>query len=389
MRSTYLGSVCEIEMGQAPKGSSYNDAGDGYPLLAGAGDFGVDLPAPSKFTTEPTKISKPGDILLCIRATIGDLNWSDREYCLGRGVAGLRPKNGQLDRKYLWRWLSFARPELEKRARGSTFKQVSRKDISDLEILLPSNIDEQCRIAAILDKADSVRCKREHTLAMANELLKSVFLEMFGDPVNNPKAFHIDAIGGHLNKTRPGTQSGPFGSALKKREYVAGGIPVWGVDNVQQNRFVPHAKLFITDEKYQQLHRYNVHPGDVLISRAGTVGRMCIAEPTVEKSIISTNLVRVVLDAESLLPEYFVSLFTYLPHRLGALKANNKDSAFTFLNPKTLKALRIPIPPVGLQEEYRSITQKIGDQVIAAARQLDGFSDLLAALSQRAFRGEL
>ncbi len=71
---------------------------------------------------------------------------------------------------------------------------------------------------------------------------------------------------------------------------------------------------------------------------------MCIAEPKVDRSIISTNLVRVVLNTKSLLPEYFVSLFTYLPHRLRALKANNKENAFTFLNPRTLKELEIPIP---------------------------------------------
>jgi restriction endonuclease S subunit len=74
---------------------------------------------------------------------------------------------------------------------------------------------------------------------------------------------------------------------------------------------------------------------------------------------------------------------------LGALKANNKDSAFTFLNPKTLKALRIPIPPIGLQEEYRLITQKVEKQVSTAASQLEGFNALLSSLSQRAFRGEL
>jgi type I restriction enzyme S subunit len=114
---------------------------------------------------------------------------------------------------------------------------------------------------------------------MVEDLLKSIFLDTFGDPVNNPKGFWIDAIGYHLSKTRAGTQSGPFGSGLKKHEYVSEGIPVWGVDNVQQNHFVPHAKLFITDGKYQQLSRYSVRSGDVLISRAGTVGRMCIAAP--------------------------------------------------------------------------------------------------------------
>src|SRR5260221_12966423 len=106
MKPMALSQVCHIEMGQAPDGSSYNAKGDGWPLLAGAGDLGPHYPIPSKFTTEPSKISATDDIILCIRATIGDLNWSDRSCCLGRGVAGLRPKNGKLDRRFLWHWLS-------------------------------------------------------------------------------------------------------------------------------------------------------------------------------------------------------------------------------------------------------------------------------------------
>ncbi len=85
-----LSDACAISMGQAPKGTSYNTDGRGYPLIAGAGDFGEETPTPGKYTDAPTKISRPGDVVLCIRATIGDRNWSDKEYCLGRGVAGLR-----------------------------------------------------------------------------------------------------------------------------------------------------------------------------------------------------------------------------------------------------------------------------------------------------------
>ncbi len=78
-------------MGQAPKGTSYSQD-EWVPLIAGAGDFGELSPEPTKLTTAPSKISQPGDVILCIRATIGDRNWSDKEYCLGRGVAELRPK---------------------------------------------------------------------------------------------------------------------------------------------------------------------------------------------------------------------------------------------------------------------------------------------------------
>ena len=121
------------------------------PLVAEAGDFGDDFPVPKKCTTRPTKLSKEGDILLCIRATIGDLNWADQEYCLGRGVAGLRTNKNELDSSYLCYWLMSAKRELEKLAKGSTFKQIKREDIASLRIPRFS-LHDQRRIATILDK---------------------------------------------------------------------------------------------------------------------------------------------------------------------------------------------------------------------------------------------
>lgn len=273
-------------------------------------------------------------------------------------------------------------------ARGATIPHVDKMKLE--QICLPKLApDEQRQIVAILDKADGIRRKREESIILTDSLLKSAFLQMFGDPAKNPKRFRVERIECHLSKERNGTQSGPFGSSLKRHEYTDSGIPVWGVENVQANRFMGTAKLFISEEKYEQLRRYSVRFGDVLISRAGTVGRMCIARPVVERSIIGTNLVRVALDPQSLLAEYFVALFTYLPHRLEALKANEKASAFTFLNPKKLRGIEIPIPPKSLQKCYRDFVNNTESLSRQNERQLEGLDGLFVSLSRRAFRSRL
>ncbi len=299
------------------------------------------------------------------------------------------PKSGRAeDGKFFYHYLRANLDLIESGFRGAGLKHVSKKHLEAIK--LPVNPDtDRTKICNLLDKADGIRCKREQALILADDLLKSTFLEMFGDPQVNPNKFKVEEISTHLSDERPGTQSGPFGSALKKYEYTTSGIPVWGVENVQMNRFVDKTKLFISTEKYSQLRRYRVQFGDILISRAGTVGRMCIAYPKVEDSIISSNLVRVVLKP-SLLAEYFVALFTYLPHRLGSLKANNKDSAFTFLNPKTLALIEIPIPPKSLQKDYRARVKKIESLTRHAENQhWDILQELFNSLTQRAFRGEL
>ena len=166
---------------------SYNHTGDGLPLIAGAGDFGELYPAPKKFTTSPGKTCAPGDVVLGIRATIGEKVLADNTYCLGRGVAGLRA-GPHLNRRYLWHWLTHVTPNLAAKAKGATFKQVNRDDIGELRMALPP-LPEQRRIATILDQADALRTKRRAALAKLDELTQSIFLDMFGDPATNPKGW--------------------------------------------------------------------------------------------------------------------------------------------------------------------------------------------------------
>lgn len=340
-----LGACCSIVSGGTPKRENREYWGGSIPWVTPRDISDIncqDFYEPAEQITDlglrksSAALLPAGTVLMSSRAPIGLVAIAGKPMATNQGFKSLIP-GPKLDSRFLYHAIKRLVPLIQERGNGATFKEVSKSVLSEIPVCFPKSLQQQRRIGAILDKADGIRRKRQTSLVMANEFLKSIFLLMFGDPVNNSKGFCVDEIGRHLSKARAGTQSGPFGSSLKKHEYVDQGVPVWGVDNVQQNYFVPDAKLFITGDKFEQLHRYSVNPGDVLISRAGTVGRMCIANPTVKNSIISTNLVRVVLEPESLLPEYFVSLFTYLPHRLGALKANNKESAFTFLIRKRSK----------------------------------------------------
>ena len=88
-----MSEICNIQMGQSPKGESYNKEQIGLPLLNGAGDFQNGRIKPTKFTSNPLRVCKTDDIVFCIRGTIGHVTFTDRAYCLGRGVARLQPKD--------------------------------------------------------------------------------------------------------------------------------------------------------------------------------------------------------------------------------------------------------------------------------------------------------
>ena len=387
VKTVRLKEVCDVIMGQAPKGDTYNSEGIGLPLLAGAGDLGEIEPIPSRFTTKPTRLAKPGDIILCVRATLGRTNWARRTYCLGRGVASLRANSQQLDSRYLWHWIATQGPNLEQQARGSTFRQVTRDTVERLRIPLPP-LPEQRRIAAILDNADAVRRKRQQTLDLADQFLRSAFLDMFGDPVTNPKGWPIKKLSEAFVTDIVPTKCGPFGSALRKDEYTDSGVPVLTMNNIAGDSFCLDGCLHITQEKYQDLSTYAVREGDIIISRAGTVGKMCVVPPLDAPAIISTNLIRLSLDGRILEPAFFVALMTYCRGRVGKLRTGN-DGSYTFMNTGVLRGLYLPFPSTSVQADWVQLLSGVRQHKSELLEHQATLQDLSDSLAQRAFRGEL
>ena len=128
-----LVDTAEIVMGQSPPGDTYNEWGDGVPLLNGPAEFGDECPVPVQWTTAPTRVSKAGDILFCVRgATAGRLNWSDVSYCLGRGLAAIRTEAPR--RAFLFHVLDALYSRFQSRGVGSTFINISKADLQGVRV---------------------------------------------------------------------------------------------------------------------------------------------------------------------------------------------------------------------------------------------------------------
>ena len=336
-------------MGQSPPSASYNSVGDGLPFFQGKTDFGDLYPDVRMFCNKPTRVAEAGDVLISVRAPVGPTNLARQRCCIGRGVAALRPRS-HLDTKFLLYFLRHHEPQLARLGQGSTFEAINRDDLEETQIpLLP--LSEQQRIAGQLEQVDRLRCTRRYALELSDTFLPAAFLELFGDPAANPTGFPAETVGSMFSKQRDGAKCGPFGSALKKHEYVLEGIPVWTMENVGENEFREEGCLYITPEKFEELKAYDVQDGDILISRAGTVGRMAIVETKHPRSIIHSNIIRLSLDPSRCLPIYFTVLMTFFAHRVGRLK-RGQEGAYTFMNTGRLAELRIPLPPLPKQEQF-------------------------------------
>lgn len=180
-----LGDVCEVIAGQSPPSSTYNRAGEGLPFFQGKADFGQYSPTVRIWCNAPQKIAKKGDILISVRAPVGPTNLCDQKACIGRGLSAIRAGN-KIDTSYLQYFLKKNEQKLSDSGRGSTFSSITQKDLKQIQIPLPS-LEEQKRIVRELDAADALRQKRKQIITWLDDYLKAVFLEMFGDPVENPK----------------------------------------------------------------------------------------------------------------------------------------------------------------------------------------------------------
>jgi len=190
----------------------------------------------------------------------------------------------------------------------------------------------------------------------------------------------------YVNK-KEGTKCGPFGSALKKHDYVDNGIPVWTMYNIKPDGFDNDKCLFITPEKFQDLKSYETKLGDIIISRAGTVGKMCVITYA-EKAIISTNLIRLRLDKGVILPMYFSLLMNKWGPKVARLRKGS-EGAFTHMNTGILNDITLPIPPINLQNQFAERIQAIEAQKSQAQASLAKAEDLFNSLLQKAFKGEL
>ncbi len=167
-----LGKVCHVVMGQSPPSSTYNFRGEGFPFFQGKAEFGDIYPKIEKYTTHPLKMAKKGDILISVRAPVGDVNLAPTICAIGRGLAAITPKK-EIYAIYLFYLLKFYKNRIEARGTGSTFKTIRKSNLENLLISLPP-IQEQKEIAHVLSTID----KKIEIEKRRKEILEKLFKTM-------------------------------------------------------------------------------------------------------------------------------------------------------------------------------------------------------------------
>ncbi|WP_086932005.1 restriction endonuclease subunit S [Agarilytica rhodophyticola] len=208
-----------------------------------------------------------------------------------------------------------------------------------------------------------------------------------------PEQWAYSDITPFLDVERAGLKTGPFGSLLKKSDHQAAGIPVIGIENIAKTGFRHGSKIHISLSKANELDGYDLKPGDILISRSGTVGETCVVPENIGNARFSTNIMRLSFFPGSINSMYF--RFLFLGSRVVLKQVNElcKGSTRLFLNQKILSSIRYPIPPIEEQKEIVrrveslfAMADTIEKQYHQAKQRIDRLTQSILA---KAFRGEL
>ena len=383
-----LKDCCTVVGGATPKRQVAEYWGDDVPWVTPKDISNLEQPvledAPeyiskTGFKSCATSMLPKGSVLLTSRAPIGNVAIAGRDMCTNQGFKSLIPGK-DVDTSFLYHCVKKYSPRLEALGNGATFKEVSKKVVEEFKIPLPP-LAEQKRIAAILNKADTIRRKRQQAIQLADNFLRAVFLDMFGDPVTNPKGWEVKEL-----KDIARIQIGPFGTQLHKEDYIDGGIPLINPSHIIAGKCTPNESLTITEEKHAQLLEYHLNVGDIIMGRRGEMGRCAIIREAEKGWLCGTGSLYIRVKETGFFTEYLYSLLTSNAVK-SFLESESLGATMPNLNKTIVGKIKVPMPGASIIEHFSAIKGKI----LASKHNQAIFSkeDLFSSLSQKAFAGNL
>jgi len=262
---------------------------------------------------------------------------------------------------------------------GGSLLRARPAHVAKIAIPLPP-LAEQRRIAEILDKAEALRAKRRAVLAQLDTLTQSLFLDLFGDPMMNPKSWETCLLENIAHKITDGTHKTPV--------YTVSGIEFLSAKDLKDGGVAWGTEKFISEQEHHELvRRCNPELGDILLAKSGSLGNVAIIDRSHQFSLFE-SLCLIKHDRERIEGQFLTGLLR-APSMLAHLLGKNKGVAIKHLHLVDVRNLRIPLPPISMQREFVrrvEVVEKLKRAQRASLAELDA---LFATLQHRAFRGEL
>lgn len=363
---------CSINMGQSPDSKTYNEKGEGIPFYQGNADFGEMHPKTRVWCSAPVKIANKDDILISVRAPIGAMNIATEKCCIGRGLAAITPNEDKCKSEYLFYALKSRTESLIAQGTGSTFKAISRKVLEGTQIPDYSEKEQEFIIEAMSSTEKAIKIKKEE-LENLEQLIKTRFVEMFGDPVRNSMSLPT--------KTLP--ELGEFGRGVSKHRPRNAPELLGGKYPLIQTGEVANSELYITSYSntyseigFKQSKMWD--KGTLCITIAANIAKTAILtfDACFPDSVVGFNANR---NTNNIFIHYWFSFFQAI------LEEQAPESAQKNINLKVLSNLEVIVPPIELQQQFAEFVAQVEKAKQVIKQQHEELETLKKSLMQKYF----
>lgn len=331
-------------------------------------------------SSSATTVIKAGHVVVATRMAVGRAALLEVDTAINQDLKALIPRKGKrVHPNYILHLLAAGTPFLERRATGATVKGIRGEVLESLPVP-HADYDEQRRIADILDKADAIRRKRKETIALTEELLRSAFLEMFGDPVTNPKGWPVEPLGKYLGFVTSGSRGWA-------EHYSDRGARFIRSLDVQMDRIADVDAAYVVPPAGAEAERTRVRQNDVLLTITGSkIGRAARATHEHEGAFISQHVA--ILRTLSGLDSDVLTAFLVSDRGGQALIARAQyGQSKPGLNLSQIRDFPIAVPPPKVQREIRNVRQQIRTSQERFTECLHNADGLFETLIAREFAG--
>lgn len=377
--STKLNCVADIIMGQSPSSQFVSENGIGIPFLQGNAEFTAKYPQEKLWVTQPKKMSQVDDVLISVRAPVGEINMAYKDFCIGRGLSAIR--FSKILKEYGWYLISFCKNQLNQVAQGSTFLAVSKKDVEELSLIFPISKVEQSKIAEILSTVDEAIDKTEALIQKYQRIKQGLMQDLLTKGIDEngnirsekthkfkdsplgriPEEWEVNPIGKECKQSGGLIQTGPFGSQLHAKDYKENGIPIITVEHLAEGKILHQNLPLVGEADYRRLRKYVLKYGDLVFSRVGAIDRCSFTSYKEEGWLFSGRCLRV--RGGSRFDAKFLSyLLNYDTCKQWILN-NAVGSTMKCLNTTILSNLPIKMPTLPEQSRIASILSQADEPI--------------------------
>lgn len=380
-----FGSVCSLQNGRAFKPEEWSASGTPIVRIQNLNDETKPFNY-CDFEVEKRFHVDSGDLLFSWSGTpgtsFGAFFWNRGKGFLNQHIFRVDIDERYIDKNYLRYAINSKLDLIIDQAHGGVgLKHITKGKLEAVEIPLPS-LPEQKRIAAILDRADAIRRKRQQAIQLAEDFLRAVFLDMFGDLVTNPKGFPVGTV-------RDLVDTANYGSSEKASE-TEGEFPMLRMGNITYSGAIDFSGLKYVDLSKKDQPKYLVEKGDLLFNRTNSkelVGKTAVYDRD-DVAAIAGYLIRVRMNEKG--NSYYVSGYLNSTHGKSTLQNMCKSIVgMANINAQEMQNIQILLTPIEIQNKYAAIFQATKQRLRSQSQSEGNLADLFAALSQKAFRGEL